>query len=155
MRLLFVGLMLASVVFAMNWQGPLTVDNATLVAKRSVDQVVDYTNQIYDWLSPHLEPVRRQWRQVSRYMAENGRDIVFIAWDKTKQYAEIVKQQVLVTWPLVRQRVVEISSLTGDILSQYWAIICKEAPVYYEAAVTKVTELYQSVTAAATQTKKD
>ena len=155
MRLLFIGMMLASIVFVINWQGPLAMDNATVVAKRSVNQVVDYTNQIYDWLSPHLDPVRKQWRLTSRYVAENGRDLVFIAWDKTKHYAEIVKQQVVVTWPLVRQRVVEVSSLTGNVLSEYSAIICKEAPVYYEAAVTKVTQLYQSVTAAASQTKKD
>lgn len=146
--------MLAATIFALNWKGPFTVDNAAVVVRNSVDQVTDYSNQINEWLSPHLKIVREQWRHTSRYVAENGRDLVFIAWDKTKDYAEIVKKQALVTWPVVRQRVVEVSSLTGDVVSRYWAIICQETPIYYEAVVSKVTELYQSfITTTASETK--
>lgn len=130
-------------IFALNWSGPLTLDNASKVGQRSIEKVVQYSHEVYDWASPHLQPIREQWKHLSRFVAKNGREWVIIAWDKTVHYAQIAQQQALVIWPVVRDRTVEVLSLTGDTAAHYWRIVCREAPVYYEALVDKISQLYQ------------
>lgn len=132
-----------AVVFAMNWQGPFTLDNATKVAQRSYVQVKHHSQEICDWASPHLQPIREQWKHFSRFIAKNGREYVIIAWDKTVHYTHIAKEQILVTWPIVQQRAVEVINLTGDTAVHYWRIVCHEVPIYYESLVKKVSQMYQ------------
>lgn len=134
-------------IFLLNWEGPLTLDNANKVALRSIDKVVQYSHEVYDWASPHLQPIREQWKHLSRFVAKNGRELVIIAWDKTVHYAQIAQQQALVIWPVVRDRTVQILSLTGDAAAHYWRIMCREAPMYYEALVDKINQLYHGTQA--------
>ena len=139
---ILVGVAMA-VVFALNWEGPLTLDNASKVAVRSLDKATGYGLEVYDWASPHLLAIREQWKHLSRFVAKNGRDIVDIAWDRTVHYAKIAQQQFWVTWPIVQQRTSEALSLTGDAAVHYWRIVCREAPIYYEELVDKITQLFR------------
>lgn len=120
-----------TVVFALNWEGPLTLDNAGKVAVRSMDKTTAYGLEVYDWASPHLLTIREQWKQLSRFVAKNGSDIVNILWDR-----------LCVTWPIVQKRTGEVMSLTGDTAVHYWRIVCREAPIYYKELVDKVTQLF-------------
>lgn len=145
-RLLVIAGLLFATAFAFNWKGPLTLDNASSVAQRTIDQVTHYSRDAYFWALPHLEPVKQQWKQLSRFVAENGRNVLYIVWDKAVQYSHALYQQALVVWPIIQQRMAEAFSLAAH----YWRIVWKEAPVYYEALVDKLVQLYQG---AQTQTR--
>lgn len=139
---ILVGVAMA-VVFALNWEGPLTLDNAGKVAVRSMDKTTAYVLEVYDWASPHLLTIREQWKQLSRFVAKNGSDIVNIAWERIVFYTKQAQQQFWgVTWPIVKQRTGEVMSLTGDTAVHYWRIVCREAPIYYKELVDKVTQLF-------------
>ncbi|XP_046440373.1 leucine-rich repeat-containing protein 59-like [Daphnia pulex] len=138
---ILVGVAMA-VVFALNWEGPLTLDNAGKVAVRSMDKTTAYGLEVYDWASPHLLTIREQWKQLSRFVAKNGRDIVNIAWERSVHYTRIAQQEFWVSWPIVMQRTGEVMSLTGDTAVHYWRIVCREAPIYYKELVDKVTQLF-------------
>ena len=132
--MLFLATLVFAVIFALNWKGPLTLDNTGVVARRSVDQVVRQSREAYDWLHPRLAPVREQWKQLSRFVSDNGRDLIFIAWDKTVQYGKAIQEQARVVWPVVQQRASEAAGLA----THYWRIVCQEAPVYYQSLMDKV-----------------
>ena len=144
---ILVGVAMA-VVFALNWEGPLTLDNASKVAERTLDKAIGYGLEVYDWASPHLLAIREQWKHLSRFVAKNGRDIVNIAWDRTVHHAKMVQQQFWVTWPIVQKRTSEVLSLTGETAVHYWRIVCREAPIYYEELVEKITQLFHGTRAA-------
>lgn len=91
-----------------------------------------------------MQPIHEQWKHFSRFIAENGRDLVYAAWDKTVHYALVVKRQAIVLWPVVQQRSAEVVNLTGDTLAHCWSVVSREAPVYYNGLVEKLTEFYQS-----------
>lgn len=129
-------------IFALNWEGPLTLDNAGKVAQRSLDKTTRYSLEVYDWASPHLQPIQEQWKHLSRFTAKNGRELAINAWDKTVHYVQLAQQQALVIWPVVRERTVEVLSLTGNTATSYWRIVCRDAPVYYEALLDKFNQLY-------------
>ena len=139
-----------AVVFALNWEGPLTLDNATRVAQRSFDKAARYSTEVYDWASPHLQPIREQWKHLSRFVAQNGRELVIVVWDKTVHYSHVVQEQALILWPIVQKRTAEVVSVTGDTAVHYWRIVCREAPVYYDAIVEKITQLYHGTTQSTT-----
>lgn len=131
------------VVFALNWQGPLTLDNAGKVAQISIDKVSRYSIEIYDWASPHLQPIQEQLEHLSRFVAKNGRELAVVAWDKAAHYGHIGQQHVQVIWPVVREKAGQVLSLTGDSAAHYWRILCREAPIYYDIVIEKINQLIQ------------
>jgi len=137
-RLLVIAALVLAVVFGMNWKGPLTLDNAGTVARRTVDQVSRQSREAYDWALPRLEPVREQWKHLSRFVADNGRNLLYLAWEKTVHYSKVVQEQGRVLVPIIQERSAEAFSLAA----QYWRLICREVPIYYEALVDKVMQLY-------------
>lgn len=132
-----------AVLFALNWQGPLTLDNANKVALRSIEKVNRYSLEVYDWASPHLKPIQEQWKHLSRFVAKNSGEYAKIAWDKTVHYSRVAQQQALVIWPVVRDKTGQVLSLTGDTAVHYWRIVCREAPIYYETLLEKINQLIQ------------
>lgn len=142
LRLIILAGVTMAVVFALNWQGPLTLDNARKVALRSLDKTKVYGLEVYDWASPYLQTIREQWKHLSRFAAQNGRDVVNVAWDKTVHYTKIAQQQFSETWPVVQQKTSEVFGLTGDTAIRYWTIVCREVPIYYGELVDKVSHLF-------------
>ena len=149
LRLLTLAVVFATAVLALHWEGPFTYENLIVVSDRAYDNTYRFSIEIIEWSQPHLERMKEQWKHLSRFVAENGRDIMSIAWLKIVHWAGFLQDQSFVLFAVLRERGSEWLTLGGVHAARAWDVVCEQAPIYYHIALNKIQELYNSTIALA------
>ena len=136
-------LVFATVVF-FHWDGPYSVENLAAVTLRSVDSLCRYSQDALTWALPHVDRMKEQWAHLSRFLAENGKEVSAIVADKLVELAGIMRRQSVVFWNLAVDRGSEFLEYAGDRLRECWELICREVPVYVHMAMDKIEQVARS-----------
>jgi len=132
-----------AVVLTLNWEGPFTVANTQAVAHRSIQNAIRFSDDMKIQMTPYVKDMKKQWDSFLRFLIENSRNVLGVAYDKMTYYTNILHKHFAVVWPIVNNRCYEFVSVLGKYIMNYWEMICRETPIYYETITEKINQLFK------------
>ncbi len=148
LRIVMLGLLLSCSIVAWHWEGPLTYDNLVVVSRQTWLDLQRYYVEVKEWSGPYVRDMQQQWKQLSRFMAENGQDMLDAAWHEIIIWAGILHKQGLILWGIAGEKGSEWLTIAYTQADLYWQLICQKVPIYYDLALHQIQSMYNSTLAA-------